>query len=79
MLENDILEEYLDRDVLVHYAPLMVGAGAPAYEAGKLQSYSRSGVLLEQEDGMVAYIPYTSIRMLQIKPKPSFWQRLTGS
>ncbi len=79
MVEDDILEECLDREVLVHYAPTMIGAGTSTCEEGKLQLYSHSGVLLEQEDGLTAYIPYSSIRMIQIKPKPSFWQRLTGS
>jgi hypothetical protein len=79
MMEDDILDEYLGRDVLVHYAPAMVTTKTAAWEEGKLQTYSQSGVLLEQEDGMVAYIPISSIRMMQIQPKPSFWQRLTGS
>jgi len=79
MLEDDILDEFLDRDVRVHYAPAMAGAGVPHFEEGKLQTCSRSGVLLEQDDGLIAYIPYSSIRMIQIRPKPSFWQRLTGS
>jgi hypothetical protein len=79
MMEDDLLEEYLHREVLIQFAPGMIGTGMPPHEEGILCDYSASGILLEQRNGSLVYIPYSSVRLVQIKPKPTFWQRLTGT
>jgi hypothetical protein len=79
MMEDDLLEEFLHRDVRVQFAPGMIGTGMPPHEEGILYDYSASGILLEQQDGSLVYIPYSSLRLVQIKPKPTLWQRLTGT
>ncbi|CAJ1002132.1 hypothetical protein [Brevibacillus aydinogluensis] len=78
-MDDDMLEAYLDRNVRVHFAPGMLGPGLSAYEEGKLHDYGTAGLLLEAADGSLTYIPYTSVRMVQIKPRPGFWERLTGT
>jgi hypothetical protein len=76
---DDLLDKYLDRDVVVFFTPAMVSPATPAYEEGRLHTYSSSGILLEQGNGNMLFIPAGAIRMIEIKPKPSFWDRLTGS
>lgn len=78
-MDDDLLEDYLDRVVQVHFAPHMTGPGLPAYAEGKLADYSLGGILLEKNDGSLDYIPVSSVRLVQIKPKPGWWERLTGS
>lgn len=78
-MEDALLEDYLDRKVRVHFAPAMIGAGLSAYEEGKLYDYSSSGLLLEKRDGSIDYVPFSSIRHVQIRPKAGLWERLTGT
>jgi hypothetical protein len=78
-MNDDLLDTYLDRDVTVFFTPAMVSASTPAYEEGRLHTYSSSGILLEQEKGNMLFIPAGAIRMVEIKPKPTFWEKLTGS
>ncbi|USG67716.1 hypothetical protein NDK47_10730 [Brevibacillus ruminantium] len=78
-MQTGILEEYLDRDIRVHYAPSMLASGYPDFEEGRLYDYSDEGILLELPDKALAYIPRTSIRMVMIKPKLGFWAALTRS
>jgi len=78
-MDDGILEEFQDRAVRIHFAPGMIGAGLDPYVDGKLYDYSPGGILLEEEDGSLDYIPLSAIRLVQIRPKPGFWARLTGS
>ncbi|WP_312115057.1 hypothetical protein [Brevibacillus reuszeri] len=78
-MDDGILEEYLDRTVRVHFAPAMIGSGLSPFTEGKLYDYSPNGILLEERDGSLDYIPFTSVRLIQIRPKPGLWERLTGS
>lgn len=79
MMDDGILEEYLDRYVRIHFAPGMIGQGLSAYAEGKLYDYSPNGILIEERDGSLDYIPFSAVRLVQIKPKPGLWERLTGS
>lgn len=76
-MNEGMLEDYLDRDVRVHFAPHDDFAGTSSFEEGRLYDYSEDGILLEMTDGSLAYIPISSIRMVTIKPKQGFWARLT--
>ncbi|MFD2371217.1 hypothetical protein ACFSO0_14940 [Brevibacillus sp. GCM10020057] len=78
-MDEDILEEYLDRPVRIHFAPGMIGAGLAPCLDGKLYDFGPSGILLEEADGSLDYIPLSAIRLVQIRPKPGLWARLTGS
>ena len=80
-MSNDeaILENYLDRMVRIHFAPGMVGPGFSPCVEGKFHDYHRDGILVEEKDGSLAYIPLSAIRMVQIKPRAGLWERLTGS
>ncbi|MED4780627.1 hypothetical protein [Brevibacillus choshinensis] len=78
-MDEEILEEFLDRPVRIHFAPDMIGPGLAPHVEGKLYDYSPTGILLEEADGSLDYIPLSSIRIVQIKPKPGLWERLTGS
>ncbi|GED28929.1 MULTISPECIES: hypothetical protein [Brevibacillus] len=78
-MDDEMLEDYLDRAVRIHFAPGMIGAGLSPYVDGKLYDYNPSGILLEESDGSLDYIPFSSIRLVQIRPKPGLWARLTGS
>lgn len=78
-MDDGILEDYLDRTVRIHFAPSLNGPGLSPYVQGKLQDYSPNGILLEESNGSLAYIPFSSVRLVQIKPKPGLWERLTGS
>lgn len=77
-MDDGIMEEYLDRLVRIHFAPDMIGPGLPAYAEGKLFDYSPNGILIEEKDGSLDYIPFSAVRLVQIKPKASLWDRLTG-
>lgn len=77
-MDDDLLEEYVNRDVLVYFIPISAAA-APITENGRLHMYSASGIVLEQEGHTLAYIPMSAIRMIHIKPEPTFWERLTGT
>jgi hypothetical protein len=78
MDDDALLEAYLNRKVRIHFAPDMLGAGLSPYAEGKLYDFSANGVLLEKSDRSLDYIPFTSIRMVQIRPKAGLWERLTG-
>jgi len=78
-MDDGILEDYLDRNVRVHFAPVMIGSGLSPYTEGKLYDYSTNGILLQESDGSLDYIPFASVRLIQIRPKPGLWERLTGS
>ncbi|GED70316.1 hypothetical protein BRE01_40180 [Brevibacillus reuszeri] len=78
-MDDGILEEYLDRTVRVHFTPAMIGSSLSPFTEGKLYDYSPNGILLEERDGSLDYIPFTSVRLIQIRPKPGLWERLTGS
>lgn len=78
-LDEELLAEYLGRHVAVHFAPAFVSPSCAAFEEGKLQDYSVSGILLEQERDHLLYIPAAAVRMVQIKPRPTLWERLTGT
>ncbi|WNC12628.1 hypothetical protein [Brevibacillus brevis] len=78
-MDDGMLEEYLDRPVRVQFAPGMIGPGLAAYVEGKLYDYGPNGILLEEGDGSLNYIPLSAVRLVQIKPKPGLWERLTGS
>jgi hypothetical protein len=79
MDDDTLLEAYLNRKVRIHFTPGMIGAGLSPYEEGKLFDYSANGVLLEKRDGSLDYVPFTSIRLVQIRPKAGLWERLTGA
>ncbi len=74
-MPDDLLDEYLDRPVVVRFTP---AASPNGKTEGVLRDYSPAGLLLEQEDDTLVFIPYAAIRMVEMKPRPSFWQRLTG-
>lgn len=78
-MDDAMLEEYLDRSVRIHFAPDMIGQGLSAHIDGKLYDYSPNGILLEERDGSLNYVPFSAVRLVQIKPKPGLWERLTGS
>ncbi|MCM3079842.1 MULTISPECIES: hypothetical protein [Brevibacillus] len=78
-MDDALLEDYLNRKVRIHFAPDMIGAGLSPYEEGKLYDYSSNGVLLEKNDGSIDYVPFSSIRLVQIRPKAGLWERLTGT
>lgn len=78
-MEDSLLEEYLDRSVRVHFALDRIGPGLSADIDGKLYDYSENGILLEEADGTLDYIPLAAVRLVQIRPKPGLWERLTGS
>lgn len=78
-METDMLREYLSRPVIVQFALHMVASPDHEFEEGQLMSFDSTGILLEQSDAMLLYIPMGCIRSMRIKPAPSFWQRLTGA
>ncbi|MGG1661499.1 hypothetical protein [Brevibacillus sp. NRS-1366] len=78
-MDDGMLEDYLNRSVRVHFAPAMTGPGLSPYAEGKLYDYSPNGILLEERDGSLDYIPFAAVRLIQIRPKPGIWERLTGS
>ncbi|HBZ80427.1 MULTISPECIES: hypothetical protein [Brevibacillus] len=78
-MDDNLLEEYLDRPVRIHFSPDKVGPGLASYVDGKLYDYSVNGILIEERDGSLDYIPFSAVRLVQIKPKASLWERLTGS
>ena len=77
-METDMLDEYLGRPVEVRFTAQPAVREANSAE-GLLTDYSALGILLEQEESLLTFIPMAAIRMIHIKAKPSFWQRLTGS
>jgi len=76
-MAQDLLSDYLEHQVEVSLSSSMQGQRAS--EEGILKDCSNSGILLEQDDGVLAFIPMPMVRAMRIKPKPTFWQRLTGS
>lgn len=79
MGDDEMLEQYLDRLVRIHFAPGMIGPGLSPYVEGKLFDYNGDGIMVEEKDGSLAYIPFSAVRMVQIKPRAGLWERLTGS
>ncbi len=75
-MNREVLDDYLDRSIMVFFHD---DQKIPPCEEGILQDFSSSGILLEREDEALLFIPFSSIRMLQIKPKPTLWQKLTGT
>ncbi|GAA4716295.1 hypothetical protein [Brevibacillus fulvus] len=78
MEEEDLLAEYLEYEVNVYLLPSVVSPHGEPYEFGQLTACSRTGVVLQQ-DRLLTYIPFSSIQKIEIKPKPTLWERLTGS
>jgi len=72
-----MLDAYLDREVAVHF--LGQPPSPVPLENGILRECSHAGLILEQDGEIHVFIPMTSVRKVEIKPKPSFWKRLTGS
>lgn len=79
MSDDNLLEQYLDRPVRVHFAPEMTGPGLAPFVEGKLFDYNDNAIMLEEKDGSLAYIPVSAVRMVQIKPRTGLWERLIGS
>lgn len=75
-MNREVLDNYLERQLLVYFQH---NQKTPPYEEGVLKDFSSSGILLEAEDKALLFIPFTSIEMLQIQPKSSWWQKLIGS
>jgi hypothetical protein len=76
-MEHELLTDYLEREVEVFLVPSP--AGLPATEEGKLFDCGPSGVILEQDGGAHLFIPMAAVRSIRIQPKPTLWQRLTGT
>lgn len=76
-MAQDILNDYLEHEVEIALA--QANPGQRATEDGILKDCSPSGLLLEQDGGILAFIPMKMVRSMRIKPKPTLWQRLTGS
>ncbi|WP_134684430.1 hypothetical protein [Brevibacillus migulae] len=76
-MAQDLLADYLEHHVEVSLSSCMQGQRTT--EEGILQDCSSSGLILEQDDGILAFIPMSMVRAMRIKPKPTLWQRLTGS
>lgn len=78
-METAILQQYLERPVIVHFAPHMFASPDDEAEEGQLLSYDTTGILLKQTNDSLLFIPIDCIRSMSIRPLPSFWQRLTGA
>lgn len=76
-LALDLLSDYLEHAVEVSLAAQ--NHGQRSSEEGTLLDCSDSGLILEQDDGILTFIPLAMIRSVRIKPKPTLWQRITGS
>ncbi|MGC5327187.1 hypothetical protein [Brevibacillus sp. SYSU BS000544] len=76
-MNQGVLEEYIDRPITIHFQDSRISP-SPEME-GVLQNITAYGILLQDEEDTLLFIPYHSIRMFEIKPKPSFWQKLTGT
>ena len=73
-MEHDLLDEYLDNSIIVHF--VAETSGSSATEKGILYDYDASGILLKQYH--LCFIPFSSIRKIEIKARPTLWQRITG-
>ncbi|WP_139492859.1 hypothetical protein [Brevibacillus dissolubilis] len=71
------LEQFLNHTIIVYPASHLSSFRDEPPEEGILHDFDPLGVYIEQET--IVFIPFTSIRKLEIEPKPSFWQRLTGT
>ncbi|MFM1650695.1 hypothetical protein ACI7RC_01185 [Brevibacillus sp. B_LB10_24] len=78
-MEADVLDEYLDRRIVIRFAPSPASPGASQEEEGLLRDYGASGLLIERDDLTLAFVPFTAIQLVEIKPQPTWWQRLTGT
>ncbi|WP_232696974.1 hypothetical protein [Brevibacillus daliensis] len=73
-MEHDLLDDYLDYSIIVY---IVEGtSGSSATEKGILHDYDASGILLKQHH--LCFIPFSSIRKIEIKARPTLWQRITG-
>ncbi|WP_068791690.1 hypothetical protein [Brevibacillus laterosporus] len=77
-MTSELLEEYLDHVVIVHYQLSNASNTLPAHhtEEGLLYDFDSAGILLCQKN--LCYIPFHSIQKIEIKARPTLWQRLTG-
>lgn len=79
MADDHLLEDFLNRKVRVQFAPGMLGPDANPYTEGKLYDYSSDGILLEKPDGSLDFVPTSAIRLVEIRPRAGWWERLTGT
>lgn len=76
-MNREALEDYIDRPITVHF--MERHKNYPAEKEGVLQDITAYGILLDEDHDTLLFIPYSSIRMVEIKPKPTLWQKLTGT
>jgi|GEM_PF-884269 len=77
LMDSNVLKGYLDRTVCIQFLPSH--AGQSQQTEGTLVDFCSSGILMEDDSGDEIFIPFAAIKMIRIKPKPTFWQKFTGA
>ncbi|QOS99624.1 hypothetical protein JNUCC42_02285 [Brevibacterium sp. JNUCC-42] len=77
-MTSELLEEYLDHFVIVYYQQTNSTNTLTSQhtEEGVFYDFDGAGILLRQNH--LCYIPFHSIQKIEIKARPTLWQRLTG-
>jgi hypothetical protein len=76
-MEHELLAQYLEHRVTIHL--IATPSGQTGTEEGLLRECSSSGIIMEQDDHVLVYIPMKAVRSVRIHPNPTLWQRLTGT